>query len=162
MGRFDQHCNCLRSRSLQLSQKLTCKRHVKTVLNGTHLDLSCMELGEKATLALNIGQQGLLVRQLTSMNDLCVCGPPIVLQLIGNVSSTVQYICTNSCLYFVFVCCRVCPYVHFCKVYMSSPTFPTFLEEFATKGCRKKGLALLDAAAMAELCPIMVSASTGY
>lgn len=47
-------------------------------------------------------------------------------------------------------------------VYMTSSTIPTSLKEYATTDPKGKGLILLDAAAVAELCPMIRSAGYMY
>lgn len=68
----------------------------------------------------------------------------------------------SSYPYLAFICCRVCPKVHFRMVYMSSFTIPTSLKDYASTDPKGKGLILLDAAAVAILCPMIRSAGYMY
>lgn len=47
-------------------------------------------------------------------------------------------------------------------VYMTASTIPTSLKDYATTDPKGKGLILLDAAAVAELCPMIRSAGYMY
>jgi len=68
----------------------------------------------------------------------------------------------SSCSYLPFICCRVCPEVNFRMVYMMSSTIPASLKDYATTDAKGEGLILLDAAAVAELCPMIRSADYMY
>jgi len=83
---------------------------------------------------------------------------PSNFSMICNNSAAVQNMYISSCSYLTFICCIVCPEVNFRMVYMMSSTIPASLKDYATTDAKGEGLILLDAAAVAELCPMIRSA----